>query len=287
MKIITYMLAAMLACSAAVAQTPAYSHLPPGGASSASLQFLADGLNSRGYNVDSKALNNCSLVKSTWDSTTGPMIALRDDLINNDILPQCEIKTTKDNLVLYANSSPLYFCNIGDNKTLEDFLRPGTSWVVGTNSNQPDFAFFDKVSKEAGNKIKVLQLELVPAAITAAKSKEIDFIMANGSWPETALGAKCFFVTGTQKITGYKNATELWPNNEISRITYGYWFIAKGYTAEQMEKLRKDAKEIWQGKEWTELRKKRAWNDDHVSMSMDEAVKVLEDHRSIWTKYRR
>jgi hypothetical protein len=245
-------------------------------------------LNARGYNIDFRAINNCALAKSTWENATGPIVTLRDDPINNNLIPQCDIQTTKENIVLYANTSPSYFCNTGPNgKLLEDFVKPNSRWSVGTSRNLPDNALFDKISKDIGNKIKVIPYELASNLAAAGKSGEIDFIISNGPWPEQQLGAKCFFVTGPYKVPGYANATDIWPNNEVLKLTYGYWFIAKGYTPEQMEKLRKDAKEIWsQSKDWTELRKKRGWNDSFVDLPLDQSVTLLDNNREIWNKYR-
>jgi hypothetical protein len=276
--------------STAVAAEPITLHIftGPGGFSAVAGQILADGLNKRGYTVDFRALGNCALAKTTWDNAKGPVLGYRDSLINNDVIANCDTPTTKDNLVLHANDSAGYFCNTGPNgASLDDFDRKGSVHAVGTAVTYPEVAMFQQISKDVGNTVKVLQYKLQSEVAAAAKSGEINFILANGPWPETQLGAKCFWTTGLNSIPGYARAVDLWPNNIIVKATYGAWYIAKGFTPEQMAKLRKDAADIWNEQEWTELRRKRGWDDAHVTQGADASMQTIDTTRSIWNQFKR
>lgn len=260
----------------------------PGGFSAVAGKILADGLNKRGYDIDFRALGNCVLDKQTWDSAKGPVLGYRDSLINNYVIPNCDIQTTVDNLILHANDSAGYFCNTGPTgKTQEDFIRQGSKSAVGTAVTYPEVAMFNIISKDSSITVKVLQYKLQTEVAAAAKSGEIDFILANGPWPETQLGAKCFWTTGKQKIEGYARGVDIWPNNSTMITTYGAWYIAKGFSKEQMAKLREDAADIWREQEWTELRRKRGWDDSRVTKSLEDSVANIEATRKIWNEFRR
>jgi hypothetical protein len=260
----------------------------PGGFSTVAGKILSDGLNKRGYNVDFRALGNCVLDKQTWDSAKGPVLGYRDSLINNNVIANCDTHTTADNLILHANDSAGYFCNTGPNgKTLDDFIKQGSQSVIGTAVTYPEVAMFNIISKDSKITAKVLQYTLQTEVAAAAKSGEIDFIMANGPWPEIQLSAKCFWTTGKQNIQGYARGIDLWPDNPTMITTYGAWYIAKGFSADQMAKLRKDALDIWNEAEWTELRRKRGWDDNRVSNGITDSVAKIESTRKVWNEFRR
>ena len=289
-QIISIAIAFLLSINLCIADSiPVQSHLAPGGSSAVTTQQLADGLQSKGYIVDYRVLNNCPLARSTWDNNKGPVIMLRDSAVNTNLLPECYFPTNKDTMILYANSSPIYFCNTGPNgKSWEDFVRPGSVHIVGDTNNLPAYSFFDQISKITGNRSKVIQYANLPPLTAAIKSREVDFFLANGPWAEQQIGATCFFVTGTTPVEGHKLGIELFPTVDMMRLTYGYWFVAKGFTADQMSKLRKDAHKIWTTRsEWVDYRKKRGWDDKRVDISIDQAIAQLDDEMQVWNKYRR
>jgi hypothetical protein len=268
---------------------PVQSHLAPGGSSAMTTQQLAEGLQAKGYNIDYRVLNNCPLARSTWDNSKGPVIMLRDSAVNTDLLPECYFPTNKDTMILYANSSPIYFCNTGPNgKTWEDFIKPGSVHIIGDTNNLPAYSFFDQISKATGNRSKVIQYANLPPMTAAIKSNEVDFFLANGPWAEQQIGSKCFFITGLVPIDNHKLGIELFPNIDIMKLTYGYWFVAKGFNTEEMAKLRKDAQDIWNNKsDWVDYRKKRGWNDNLVKIPLDQAIEQLNIEMQVWNRYRR
>jgi hypothetical protein len=143
--------------------------------------------------------------------------------------------------------------------------------------------FFSEISKLTGNKSKVLHYPTVASISAAAKAGEVDFFIANGPWAEQQLGSKCFWVTGDKPIEGYKMGKDIFPTVDQMRITYGYWFIAKGFKPEELAKLRTDAKDVWTNKkEWVDYRKKRGWDDRTVDMSLDQAATALNLEMKIW-----
>ena len=269
-------------------EIPMHIYPGPGGTSAGMSQILAEGLNKRGYKIDFRALNNCSLSKSTWDTSTGPVITYRDTMINTNIQPDCDVQTTKDNFVLYANSNPIYFCNSKANgKTWEDFIKPGSTHIIGGTNNLPENALVESFNKEFGIKAKLLQFRVTSELAASAKAGELDFIISNGPWVELQLGAKCFWITGHNQVPGYALGKDIMPNNQLMLSTSGLWFIAKGFTPEQMDKLRKDAADIWREDAWVELRKRRAWNDSTVLVPADKIQELLETDRNIWNTFKR
>jgi len=269
-------------------EIPMHIYPGPGGTSAGMSQILAEGLNKRGYKIDFRALNNCSLSKSTWDTSTGPVIMYRDTMINTNIQPDCDVQTTKDNFVLYANSNPIYFCNSKANgKTWEDFIKPGSTHIIGGTNNMPENSLVESFNKEFGIKAKLLQFRVTSELAASAKAGELDFIISNGPWVELQLGAKCFWITGHIQVPGYALGKDIMPKNPLMLITTGNWFIAKGFNPDQMSKLRKDAADIWREDAWVELRKRRAWNDSTVLIPDDKIQEVLETDRNLWNTYKR
>ena len=292
MSVKTLLTASMLLlsalCNSIAQEIPLHIYPGPGGSSAGTSQILAEGLNKRGYKIDFRALNNCSLSKSTWDNATGPVIMYRDTMINNNIAPECDVQTTKDNLVLYANSNPMYFCNSkATGKTWEDFIKPGSTHIIGTTANMPDNALVESFNKEFKIKAKIMQFRVTSDLAASAKAGELDFIVSNGPWVELQLGAKCFWITGHNQVPGYALGKDIMPNNQLMLSTSGLWFIAKGFTPEQMDKLRKDAADIWKEDAWVELRKRRAWNDSTVLVPADKIQELLETDRNIWNTFKR
>jgi hypothetical protein len=289
-QIINTLIVLLLSTSIVAADAvPVQSHLAPGGSSAMTTQQLAEGLQSKGYSIDYRVLNNCPLARSTWDSSKGPVIMLRDSAVNSDLIPECYFPTNKDTLLLYANSSPIYFCNTGPNgKTWEDFVRPGSVHIIGDTNNLPAYSFFEQIDRITGARSKIIQYANLPPLTAAIKSSEVDFFLANGPWAEQQIGSKCFFVTGTAPVEGHKLGIDLFPTVDMMKLTYGYWFVARGFTAEQLSDLRKTAHEIWATKqEWVEFRKKRGWDDRVVDIPLDRAAEQLTTEMEIWNRYRR
>ena len=286
-KIITTLLALLIA-SPAFAADPIQVINPwgPGGSSAQTVQFLSDGLNDKGYKTESKNLNNCALLKNLWDNATSPIIALRGTDLDSAELKACNITTDANNYVFTNHNTVVYFCNAGPNgKSLEDFNKPGVTHIVADTNTLPA-ATTEQFSKRNKNTVKLLMYPLISNVAAAAKANEIDYIFANGPWPEAQLGAKCFWVTGNYNVPGYKNGKDLYPDMDIMNLTYSYWFIAKGFTPAEMDKLRKDAVSVWTSKaDWLEQRKKRGWADNLVPSTDIEAVKMHVSNKDIQQKY--
>jgi hypothetical protein len=247
-------------------------------------KYLAEGLTERGMKAESTSSNNCALAKSVWQSSEKALI-LRDNISHATPLANCNIETTADNLVLVVNRSPLYFCNNGPSgKTLEDFLKPGSSHSVGDSANAPTVKIFKQIDRESNIKTRAIVFDVNTKTAAAAKSGEIDFILASGNWPEQQLGAKCFWTTGDMAVDGYKRGKDLWPNNKMLDTTYIYWFLAKGFTPEELTQLRKTAMQAWkESGDWIELRKKRGWEDHMVPTDPKIALRYIDTEFKIWT----
>jgi hypothetical protein len=181
----------------------------------------------------------------------------------------------------------VYLCNAGpDGKTLADFNKPGAVNIIGDSGTMPSAALMAQLSAKNKNTNKVLQYPFITNLSAAAKSKEIDFILANGTYPELQLGAKCFWATGDKKIEGYEQAKSLHPELEILNVTYNYWFIVKNFFPGDMPKIKADITESWRTRpEWVELRKKRGWIDSTIPSGDEANIKMINQNRAIWDKH--
>jgi len=255
-----------------------------GGTSQMIVQYLADGLTAaKGWKTEQKNLNNCALARRIWDSND-KVLMLRDPTFDTTPIANCQIPTTAENLVLVTNRSALFFCNNGPNgKTFEDFLKPGSKHVVADSMNLPGIKTFKVIQSEVKNEIRVVNFETSSQSAAAAKSGDVDFVVATGPWPEQQLNAKCFWTTGDIATPGYALARDIWPKNKLLDVTYGFWAIAKGFSPTEMEDLRKTTHDIWStNPDWVELRKKRRW-DELVPKDLKTAIRQIETEHKIWT----
>lgn len=284
MRILFSIVLAFFATATRAEDLVVMSPFGPSGSSHQTTQFVADALATRGYKTEAKSFNNCALAKTNWESTN-KAIMLRDPVFNSTPLANCRIDTTADNLIIVANRSPLFFCNNGPKgKSLEDFIKPNSQHTVGDSMNAPTEKMFKRMDADVKNRTRFVPFDYNTQTAAAAKSGEIDFIIASGLWPEQQLGAKCLWHTGDVTVEGYKRAVDIWPNNKMLQSTYSFWFIAKGFNAKEMAEIRKTVAEYWAtNKDWIELRKKRGWEDVMVPKDLNIAIKQIDMEYKIWT----
>lgn len=263
-------------------QVPLLNPYGPTGGTAITSKAISEDLGKKGYNFDVKMLPNCVLFKQVWDNSD-KAVAVRDTTVNAGLIAGCDVPTTKDNFVFISNISPMFLCNTGNGKTLDDFRKPGASWTVGEASIFPKY-ITDKVAKENKNTLKTVLYLTANDVAAAAKAGELDFVWANGNWPELQLNGKCFAATGINDVPGMVRATAVWPNVPELKLTYGWWVIAKGYKTDELAKLKKDIRDAWEKDPvWTELRKKRNFIDAYVDKLTDQqAMEIIDRDRAIW-----
>jgi hypothetical protein len=284
-RLILSLVSSVALISASAAQTVVLNFAGPSGSTGITAKSLSDDLNKKGYNTDLKFLNNnCVLWKNMWDSAE-KAISVWDTTYNAGTIANCDVPTTKENFLVMASLSPVLLCNAGNGKTLEDFKKAGANWTIGDASTFPKYVT-DKIAKENKNNIKTVLYATANEVATAAKAGELDFIWANGSWPETQLNAKCFVASGINEVPGIVKASDVWPNLPETKITYGIWLIAKGFQKDELAKLKKDAKESWEtSTTWVEMRRKRNFIDAYVDkLTEDQAMEIINRDREIWRK---
>ena len=284
MRLIISLVTIFVTTAAYSADIIVMSPFGPSGSSHQTTQFVADAIATVGHKTEAKSFNNCALARTNWDSSE-KAVMLRDPVFNSVPLINCRIPTTTENIIIVANRSPLFFCNNGPNgKTMEDFLKPGSRHSVGDSMNAPTAQIFKRIDSDVKNHTRAIPFDYNTQTAAAAKSGEIDFIIASGLWPEQQLGAKCFWHTGDVTVEGYKRAIDIWPNNKMLQATYSFWFIAKGFNTKEMADLRKTISDQWStNKDWIELRKKRGWEDRMVPTDLKIAVQQIETEYKIWT----
>lgn len=283
-KILITAISTIALMTAASAQTPFLNPYGPSGGTGITAKALSENLNTKGYNYDLKMITNCVLYKQVWDNSS-KAVSMRDTTANAGLIEGCDVPTTKENLVMISNLSPIYLCNVGNGKTLEDFRKPGATWTIGDATTFPKF-ISDKLGKANKNNLKFILYDTTSSVTTAAKAGELDFVWANGNWPETQLNGKCFVTTGTNDVAGMQKATDIWPDISELKLTYAWWIIAKGYTQEELTKLKKDIRTAWEtDTTWVELRKKRNFNDNYVNkLTEQQSIEILDRDREIWRK---
>ena len=285
MKRLTISLLSTIALvGSAFAEIPIVNHYGPTGSTGVTAKSLSDNLNQKGYKTDPKFLTNCLLYKQTWDNAE-KAIAIRSTTFNAGLIEACDIPTTKDNFVMLVNLTPLYMCNAGNGKTIEDFRKPGASWKVGDSNALPK-VINDKLEQANNNKLTIVPYDGLNAVATSAKAGELDFIWAISNWPESQLGAKCFFVLGTTDVQGMQKAIDIWPNISELKTSFGFWVIAKGFKGEEFAKLKKDVRNAWEtDAAWIEIRKKRNFVDSYIDKLTDQqSLEMINRDREIWGK---
>jgi hypothetical protein len=283
-RLVMTLLSTIALVGTASAEVPVLNHYGPTGSTGVTAKSLSDNLNQKSYKTEAKFLTNCLLYKQTWDNSE-KAIAIRDTTFNAGLIEGCDIPTNKDNLVMLINLTPLYLCNAGNGKTLEDFRKPGAAWKVADSNFIPK-AINDKLAKSNNNKLTIIPYDSANAVATAAKAGELDFIWANGNWPELQLNGKCFITSGTNDVQGMQKGVDVWPNIPELKTTYGYWIIAKGFKGEELAKLKKDVRNAWEtDAAWIELRKKRNFVDSYVDkLTEQQSLEIISRDKEIWGK---
>jgi tripartite-type tricarboxylate transporter receptor subunit TctC len=285
-KILPILLSVVITATASAEPIQVISPYGAGGNGATVTQILNDSLNDKKILSEAKIFNNCVLAKTTWDNST-KAIMFRDALFAAPAFRNCDIETTEDNFVMMLHVTPFFLCNTGpEGKTTEDLTKKGTKYIIGDSSASPTEQMVSHINKVSNTNSKVVHFDFNYSVVAAAaKSGEVDFLIANGTWPETQLGAKCLWSTGTVKVGEYPLAKDIWPDNRSFLSSAFSWFIAKGFTKDELSELRKVTADTWlNNSDWKALRKKRGWDDAMVPKSVNESVDKIRTEYSIWNE---
>ncbi len=214
--------------------------------------------------------DNCALAKLLWDNSKSPTLLFTGNSSGNldkNIL-NCYISPTNENLFYWILSSPFYFCSSGPGgKTLQDFVKPGTSHKIATDVMPEIDDIFQEIDKKLGIKSRLVKIgnNGVNISINMAKSKEVDFTFRSGKLISSQTGGECFF--STKESNTLKTPNQLWNTSDISFLSADFFIMGKNFQPSEKDVIVSLIQKAWNDKPWTDLRIKREHDDSIVLFS--------------------
>ena len=224
--------------------------------------------------------DNCALGKMLWDKSNDPTLFFTGNNSGNldKNIENCFINPTNENLFYWILSSPFYFCSSGpDGKTLQDFVKSGTSHKVATDIMPEIDDIFQEIDKRLNVKTRLVKVgnNGTNISVNMAKSKEVDFTFRSGKLVSSQTGGNCFFSTKSTKTL--KTPNELWNTSDISFLSSDFFIMGKNFKTNEKDVIVSLIQKAWNDKPWTELRVKREHDDDIVSFSSISEYKTKID----------
>lgn len=242
----------------------------PSGTNGQQANLFAKTLESENIKTEIKLSNqNCALSKLHWDTSKQPTLMMinhgADGLTDKDN-SVCFMNIKNDQIIFWIYSTPYTFCS-AQNKTWNDFVKSGSEHTIVIPTENRIVYFLEKLSKNYNIKIKTIKVLNSSAALSMAKSEEVDFVFRTGISEFDHFKNRCIWSTiRTLTLPGIEDFILFDDLNEY-RFTTDTYIIAKNLDKMKILPL---LKKTWNLDEMKKIHEKRGYDNSLVDYTTEE-----------------
>jgi hypothetical protein len=254
--IVSAVLSVMLAMTGTANAVDFQTGTLPTGGNTRLGKIATEHIEQQGINVDFRATGNCSLVKTHWNSTQKPFIAMWTST-NNEINSVCRVPFELQDIIAVLYEFPMALCSL-KNQTMGDYTKSGSRHLVGAPGNKFNKTLFAYIESQHNIKHTVVDYRNATEIQAGAKSGEIDWVFMSQPSAEQ-IGAKCIWSTARDQTSNTKTAKSLWPQAPSSVDYFTSWIVGKNLDSNTELKIKNGLDKAAQSEVWMEFAKKRGY----------------------------